>query len=1030
MRGIIGQTIGDYEIIAKLGAGAMGAVFKARQISLNRFVALKVLPSQLAEDAAFIGRFKHEAQAAAALNHPNIVHVYAAGTHNLDGETLHYFAMEYVEGQTLHGRLRDEGRLEPDEALAIIVYLAEALDHAWQEARIIHRDIKPSNIFLSNKGAVKLGDLGLAKSVGDAGQSLTQGGTVVVTAYYMSPEQARGDKDLDFRSDIYSLGCTLYQMLSGRYPYEGNGPTVMAKHLTEPPPAILKVLPSCPVPVALVLGKMLVKNRAERQSSYAQLLKELRRAYEKITSGAAAFAVDTTGVTEADASPAMPAPTSVAENAVNKPRRTSPAILHTLMGTTAVIILAGALVWAPWKQSEQQPLNSEAAKARSAPVTQTILSAAAERPKEGPKPASEAPQQSGAGVSPAQSFINGQAGRLSHSKDRGTEAPPTFQTPADVPTTAAPALAPPAQPVAHLAQAAAPLTPPAPSTPATAGKDAGATLSPAPADNAPRAVDDAFIKSVSAMQPEQQVQAVVAKLKELNPNFDGRETHKIEGGAVTMLGFSTVGVTDISPVKALRWLRTLNIVPPALNQKGSLENLTPLQGMQLTWLWCHNNPITDLSPLKGLPLTTLSFGGTQVSDLSPLAGMKLQVLSFNDTVVSDLAPLEGMPLTVLWCNNTKVSDIAPVKAMPLREIKCDFVAERDAAVLRGIRTLAKINDMPAATFWARVGPVATTAPSTANAGVSAARSTKATLSQSRGTEGAPTLARGPEKTMTTSTGIELVWIPPGEFMLGSTPEERAWALANGAKEEKVRWEGEQPRKAAIKQGFWLGRTEVTVGQWREFINATGYQTDAEKKGFVDYAPIRGKPSGRVDGASWKDPNFGFKLKDNHPVNCMSWNDAVAFCEWLNEREHKTGRLSPGYKIRLPTEAEWEYACRAGKQTKFWWGDTVEGGDNRLNWKGTADGFEFVSPVDHYGARGRNKFGLADISGNVREWCLDEFDPVGAHEEPYKGNPSERVMRLGGYELLPAWVRCAYREPFAPNKSGSFLGFRVTLGPAR
>jgi len=292
--------------------------------------------------------------------------------------------------------------------------------------------------------------------------------------------------------------------------------------------------------------------------------------------------------------------------------------------------------------------------------------------------------------------------------DRGAEAAPTFQQPVAERISVQQSAPPPADgtlarsatntAVIQVAQAAPQPAPP----PAT----------PVVHPTAPQAADESFVKAISAMPPEQQVQAVIAKLKELNPNFDGKETHKIEGGAVTTLAFSTVGVTDISPVKALRWLRTLSMAPPALNQKGSLENIAPLQGMQLTWLWCHNNPITDLSALKGMPLTTLSFGGTQVTELSALTGMKLQVLSLNDTVVSELGPLEGMPLTVLWCNNTKVSDLSPVRAAPLREIKCDFVAERDADVLRGIRTLAKINDLPAAAFWARVGPVAQTAATT------------------------------------------------------------------------------------------------------------------------------------------------------------------------------------------------------------------------------------------------------------------------------------------------------------------------------
>jgi len=228
------------------------------------------------------------------------------------------------------------------------------------------------------------------------------------------------------------------------------------------------------------------------------------------------------------------------------------------------------------------------------------------------------------------------------------------------------------------------------------------TCATASFDIVTRAVEDAFVKSVPAMQPEQQVLAVIRKLKELNPQFDGKETHKIEGGVVTMLSFSTVGVNDISPVKALQRLRMLNIAPPTPNQKGWLYDLLPLSEMQLKWLWCHNNPITDLSPLKGMPLTVLSVSGTRVCDLSPLAGMKLEVLSFNDTAVSDLSPLAGMPLSVLWCNDTKVADIAPLKGMSLKELRCDLVPARDAEVLKTLPTLKQINNESSLMFWKRL----------------------------------------------------------------------------------------------------------------------------------------------------------------------------------------------------------------------------------------------------------------------------------------------------------------------------------------
>jgi formylglycine-generating enzyme required for sulfatase activity len=202
-------------------------------------------------------------------------------------------------------------------------------------------------------------------------------------------------------------------------------------------------------------------------------------------------------------------------------------------------------------------------------------------------------------------------------------------------------------------------------------------------------------------------------------------------------------------------------------------------------------------------------------------------------------------------------------------------------------------------------------------------------------------------------------------------------------------------------------------------------TDGEKKG-ASYGP-----QGTMIGKSWKDPNFGESPKDNDAVCCITWNDAVAFCEWLTERERKAGRLPAGLVVRLPAEAEWEYACRAGTQTTFWWGDSREDGKGRLNWAGKDDGYEFVAPVDSYGARGRNGLGLADMLGNVFEWCLDEFDATQAHEECYRGNSNARVVRGGSFSGGPAISRCAYRyRGLSPTDSNCFTGFRVAVGVER
>ncbi|MEQ1853878.1 MAG: serine/threonine-protein kinase [Chthoniobacteraceae bacterium] len=275
-----GQILGDFEILGRLGQGGMGAVYKARQVSLDRLVALKTLQGALASDPEFIARFRREAKAAASLNHPNLVQVYAAG----ESEGLHWFAMEYVEGESAQGRLKRKGCLDSAAAIAIAIHISTALDYAWRKAQIIHRDIKPDNIFLSSDGEVKLGDLGLAKSAGED-QSLTTTGASMGTPHYVSPEQAEGKKDVDLRADIYSLGCTLFHFIAGKTPFKGDtAMAVMLKHVTAPVPELCSVWPACPAELSRVVMKMMQKSPAERQQSYGEVIADLRAAYDAFTS--------------------------------------------------------------------------------------------------------------------------------------------------------------------------------------------------------------------------------------------------------------------------------------------------------------------------------------------------------------------------------------------------------------------------------------------------------------------------------------------------------------------------------------------------------------------------------------------------------------------------------------------------------------------------------------------------------------------------------------------------------------------------
>jgi serine/threonine protein kinase len=275
---LVGQKLGEFEILERLGQGGMGTVYKARQLSLKRIVALKTLRAVVADDEAYIARFQQEAVAAARLSHPNLVQVYSAG----ESDGLHWFSMEYVEGESAKARLNREGRIEPLEALGIAIQVATALQYGWRKASLIHRDVKPDNIFLSQDGEVKLGDLGLAKSAGE-NNGLTTTGHSMGSPYYISPEQVQDMKTVDCRADIYSLGCTLFQLISGKPPFDGSsGATIMLKHITEPVPIVKAQWPECPQVLSDVIEKMMQKDPATRQQDHETVISELRQASARL----------------------------------------------------------------------------------------------------------------------------------------------------------------------------------------------------------------------------------------------------------------------------------------------------------------------------------------------------------------------------------------------------------------------------------------------------------------------------------------------------------------------------------------------------------------------------------------------------------------------------------------------------------------------------------------------------------------------------------------------------------------------------
>lgn len=557
MPGLEGKHLADCEILARVGQGGMGTVYKARQVELDRFVAIKVLAAQLGHDADFLTRFKREAAAAAQLVHPNIVQVFYAGHQ----EETHYFVMEFVDGESVQQRLLRVGRLPPVEALAICAAVAQGLDYAWRRSKLIHRDIKPDNIFLSHAGEVKLGDLGLAKYASGTNSSLTITGSYIGTPYFVSPEQARGAKEIDFRADLYSLGCTLFYMVTGKLPYGSEGCdalSLMYQHVHEPPPDIMRVWPECPAPLAQLIGRMIQKKPDDRFQSYEELLAEFKRVSAVLQGGGVPHVtLPGTVAPVADPVPASaptmagPATAAVAKRDFRK--------VYAVAG--AVLILAALAFWPPKK----------------------------------------------------------------------------------------------------------PAVPPS------------------------RDVDAAYLAQVAALPAEQQVASVVAKLKELNSGYDGKESHQLEGGRVSALTLPAISLRDLTPLRALPALKafTCNVTSLKLSgkqPKGALADLAPLKGLALEKLDCSQTEVADLAPLTGMPLKQVLLDGTKIRDLTPLAQAPLEVLRCDFTPLRDLTPLAGLPLRELYC----ASAVA--------------VEKSNRKMLTALKTLEKINGVPIADFWQHADP--------------------------------------------------------------------------------------------------------------------------------------------------------------------------------------------------------------------------------------------------------------------------------------------------------------------------------------
>src|ERR1043165_2432285 len=343
---LTGKTIGDYEVGGILGEGGMGTVYRAKQISLKRRVALKVLPSNLSSNAQLRQRFEQEATTASLLNSPHVVQVFAAG----NTDDMVYFVMEFVEGTDLAEKIREKNDaaqlFTPDEAANFVIQAARGLAEAGKH-NIVHRDIKPANLMITTKGVVKIADFGISKVAGEHGLTMT--GTAVGTPAYCSPEQGRGDQ-VDARADIYSIGVVFYELLTGRKPFDGaTANALIYQHNYAEPTLITALRAEVPDSYQAVALKCLQKDPAKRYQDAGELVSDLERVRAGSAPMTALMNAFGTGADEAMRRLGI------------KQRRIWPYIAAALV---LVAVIAGIVMWQVSQTAEEQQVAGEIARLR------------------------------------------------------------------------------------------------------------------------------------------------------------------------------------------------------------------------------------------------------------------------------------------------------------------------------------------------------------------------------------------------------------------------------------------------------------------------------------------------------------------------------------------------------------------------------------------------------------------------------------------------------------------------------------------
>ena len=937
------RVFGRYRLETVAGRGGMGVVWKAYDERLERTVALKLLPEAVAGDPEAIRDLKRETTRCLELTHPGIVRVYDF----VEAEGLAAIAMEFVDGESLARRktAAPNACLQLAELGPLAGQLCAALEYAHNEAKVVHRDLKPANVLMTREGKAKITDFGIAHSLSESRARLTgKEGDTSGTLPYMSPQQVRGN-DPAASDDIYAVGATLYELLTGKPPFH-TGDVAWQIREAAPKPVNARLasmgLDSVPAEWEETIQACLAKEPEQRPKSAADVARRLGI-------GASETKGQRTKRGEA-------------------PRQYAKGMRRTALFSGLAALGLGVLAYAFWLRLPRT--SEDASRSNGASGKQSASTSAVSAPAENPKPVDSitSPREFVVAVNPADAEARIWLGPLSDVEVKGSKAVLKGVPDGE-------------QELTVQAQDYQPFT-----TRVTVKNGSGSVEV--------KLVPVRGAVTITA-RPGTQVTAI---------DEHGRETRLglvPAGGTLAVADLLTVGRymfkiehADCAPLELARVElmtgRTTKVAPEQIPLTGELRVFSVPTGaeVRVNGTVAGSTPVTikNQPSEQALRVDVFQQGYRRIQESVTLKPKEARTINVG-TLTAESGVLKLRITDPRLRNDGKLEfrvDGIQVAGKP---------SSGDAVLIEGLDVGSRMVEVTGSDYepWRQAVTVRDMETTTANVVMMPKPGTSAFAEAETATAVAKTSAKlsailaklhsaeeGQPWTVP-ELNLEMVYIRPGNCTMGSPLSE----LSRGSDE------GPQTQ-VTLTHGYWLGKTEVTQGQYETVMGTN---------------PSKFRNAGK-----------------DAPVERVSWNDAMEFCRKLTERERASGRLQDRYSYTLPTEAQWEYACRAGSESAY------SGDVDAMAWHASVSGGQ-THPV---GQKRPNAWGLCDMHGNVWEWCFDWYvdhltggaitDPTG----PDSG--INRVLHGGSWDSLPQDCRSAYRGRDLPDDHDSRVGFRLALGP--